>query len=449
MVFTAIDVGRKSQLPLLTKLVDVVEQGPSSLPDLKRVIILRGDNPFPSTFTTYEDMLLEASLPHTRKIVEDLTSSVNCHDVCNFQFTSGTTGEPKATTLTHYNVINNGLFIGHVMRLRRGKDVICCPPPLYHAFGLVLGLLSCYTHGVAIVFPSWNFDPEAVLKSVLSERCTGLLGVPTMLVAVLQQYRQDKDRWGKIELRTGIAAGSPVPRYLMEQLQEAFGLPELVIIYGMTELAGASFITSVSDGMEEKLSSVGKVIPHTMAKVIGPDGQIVPCGVRGELCMAGFGVQKGYYKNPAKTDELMVRDSDGILWVHSGDEATLDSRGYCKITGRIKDMIIRGGENIYPFEIEQRLGQHPAVSQSSVVGLKDDHYGEVVAAFLERHAGAVKPDDEELMEFVRVTLGRYNVPVHIFWVGAGEQLEDFPKTSSGKIKKLDLRTIGNGLIGKK
>jgi acyl-CoA synthetase (AMP-forming)/AMP-acid ligase II len=449
MVFTAIDVGRKSQLPLLTKLVDVVEQGSSALPDLKRVIIIRGDNPFPSTFTTYEDMLEEASLPHTRKIVEDLTSSVNCHDVCNFQFTSGTTGEPKATTLTHYNVINNGLLIGHVMRLRRGKDVICCPPPLYHAFGLVLGLLSCYTHGVAIVFPSWNFDPEAVLKSVISERCTGLLGVPTMLVAVLQQYRQGKDRWSKIELRTGIAAGSPVPRYLMEQLQDAFGLPELVIIYGMTELAGASFITSVSDGMEEKLSSVGKVIPHTMAKVIGPDGQIVPCGVRGELCMAGFGVQKGYYKNPEKTDELMIRDNDGILWVHSGDEATLDGRGYCKITGRIKDMIIRGGENIYPFEIEQRLGQHPAVSQSSVVGLKDDHYGEVVAAFLERHAGAVKPDDEELREFVRVTLGRYNVPVHIFWVGAGEQLEDFPKTSSGKIKKLDLRTIGNGLIGKK
>ena len=314
---------------------------------------------------------------------------------------------------------------------------------------MVLGLLACYTHGVAIVFPSWSFDPEAVMESVVKERCTGLLGVPTMLVASLQQYRQDQKRWGKIELRTGIAAGSPVPRYLMEQLQEAFGMEELVIIYGMTELAGASFITSVDDGMEEKLASVGKVIPHTLAKVIGPDGKIVPCGVRGELCMAGFGVQKGYYKNPGKTNELMIKDQDGVLWVHSGDEATLDSRGYCKITGRIKDMIIRGGENIYPFEIEQRLGQHPAVSQSSVVGLTDEHYGEIVAAFLE-HADASKskPPDEELQEFVRKTLGRYNVPVHIFWVGPGGVIEDFPKTSSGKIKKLDLRTIGNELIGK-
>jgi mevalonyl-CoA ligase len=351
-------------------------------------------------------------------------------------------------TVFNSNVINNGLLIGHVMRLRQGKDVICCPPPLYHAFGLVLGLLACYTHGVAIVFPSWDFDPEAVLKSVLAEQCSGLLGVPTMLVAVLQRYRQEQERWGKIELRTGIAAGSPVPRYLMEQLQEAFGLPELVIIYGMTELAGASFITSVDDGMEEKLSSVGKVIPHTMAKVIGPDGKIVPCGVRGELCMAGFGVQKGYYKNIEKTNELMVKDQDGILWVHSGDEATLDTRGYCKITGRIKDMIIRGGENIYPFEIEQRLGQHPAITQSSVVGLKDAHYGEIVASFLEQHSGTPKPSNEELQEFVRVMLGRYNVPVHIFWVGPGEAVEDFPKTSSGKIKKLDLRTIGNELIGK-
>ena len=345
-------------------------------------------------------------------------------------------------------MINNGLFIGHVMRVHRGKDVICCPPPLYHAFGLVLGLLACYTHGVAIVFPSWNFDPEAVLKSVIEEKCTGLLGVPTMLVAVLQHYRQEQQRWGKLELRTGIAAGSPVPRYLMEQLQETFGLPELVIIYGMTELAGASFITSVDDGMEEKLASVGKVIPHTLAKVIGPDGRILPCGQRGELCMAGFGVQKGYYKNLAKTKELMVEDQDGILWVHSGDEATLDSRGYCKITGRIKDMIIRGGENIYPFEIEQRLGQHPAVTQSSVVGLKDDHYGEIVAAFLEQRGGTAKPSDEDLREFVRSTLGRYNVPVHVFWVGLGEVLEDFPKTSSGKIKKLDLRKIGNEITGK-
>ena len=449
MLFTAVDVGRKSQQPLLAKFVDVVENGSASLPDLKRIIIIRGENPFPSTFTTYEDMLEEASLPHTVKIVNDLTASINCHELCNFQFTSGTTGEPKATTLTHHNVINNGLLIGHVMRLRQGEDVICCPPPLYHAFGLVLGLLACYTHGVTIVFPSWNFDPEAVMKSVIEERCTGLLGVPTMLVACLQQYRQDQKRWGKVELRTGIAAGSPVPRYLMEQLQEAFGMSEMVIIYGMTELSGASFITSVDDGMEEKLASVGKVIPHTLAKVIGPDGKIVPCGTRGELCMAGFGVQKGYHKNPAKTNELMVKDQDGILWVHSGDEATLDSRGYCKITGRIKDMIIRGGENIYPFEIEQRLGQHPAVSQSSVVGLKDEHYGEIVAAFLEQQGGTSKPPADELQEFVRKTLGRYNVPVHIFWVGRGEVIEDFPKTSSGKIKKLDLRSIGNEMIGMK
>ena len=235
----------------------------------------------------------------------------------------------------------------------------------------------------------------------------------------------------------------------MEQLQKAFGMPELVIIYGMTELSGASFITSVDDETEEKLASVGKIIPHSLAKVIGTDGKIVPCGTRGELCMAGFGVQKGYYQNPAKTNELMIKDQDGILWVHSGDEATLDSRGYCKITGRIKDMIIRGGENIYPFEIEQRLGQNPAVAQASVVGLKDEHYGEVVAAFLEQQGESPEPSDKDLQEFVRETLGRYNAPQHIFWVGPTGVIKDFPKTSSGKIKKVDLRTIGNEMIGKK
>lgn len=333
------------------------------------------------------------------------------------------------------------------MRLRP-SDIICCPPPLYHAFGLVLGLLACYTHGVTIVFPSWDFDPSVVLNAIVAESCSGLLGVPTMLVAVLQTYRAEQGkRWGSIRLRTGIAAGSPVPRHLMEQLQGTFGLPELVIIYGMTEVAGASFITSVDDGMEEKLSTVGKVIPHTRVKVVGPDGSIVPCGVRGELCMAGFGVQKGYYLNPTKTAELMQKDEEGTVWVHSGDEATLDERGYCRITGRIKDMIIRGGENIYPFEIEQRLGEHEAVVQSSVVGLKNERYGEVVAAFLEGREGVVRPRVDELREWVGRTLGEYNAPVHVFWVGEGQAVDEYPKTSSGKIQKLRLRSIGNTLIG--
>lgn len=441
------DVGRTSQEPLLTKLVAVVENGSALLPNLKRVIMIRGDNPYPKTFTTYEDLLNKASSAHLGEIVNSLTTSLDPHEVCNFQFTSGTTGAPKATTLSHHNVINNGLLIGHVMRLREREDIICCPPPLYHAFGLVLGLLACYTHGVAIVFPSWNFDPEAVMNAVVKEKCTGLLGVPTMLVAVLQQYRQDQKRWGKVKLRTGIAAGSLVPRYLMEQLQKEFGMPELINIYGMTEVSGASFITAVDDALEDKLVTVGTVIPHTRAKVIDLQGKIVPCGTRGELCIAGFGVQKGYYQNIAKTNELMVKDEEGIVWVHSGDEATLDNRGYARITGRIKDMIIRGGENIYPFEIEQRLGQHPAISQSSVVGLKDERYGEIVAAFLEQQGQTSKPTNKELQEFVRGTLGRHNVPVHIFWIGPDEVIKDFPKTSSGKIKKLDLRTIGNEMIG--
>jgi acyl-CoA synthetase (AMP-forming)/AMP-acid ligase II len=333
------------------------------------------------------------------------------------------------------------------MRLRP-NDIICCPPPLYHAFGLVLGLLACYTHGVTIIFPSWDFNPELVLNAIVSESCTGLLGVPTMLVAVLQTYRTaPENRWPSICLRTGIAAGSPVPRHLMSQLQATFGLPELVIIYGMTEVSGASFITSPSDGLEEKLSTVGRVIPHTSAKVISPSGEIVPVGTRGELCMAGFGVQSGYYLNPEKTEELMQRDKEGIVWVHSGDEATIDSRGYARITGRIKDMIIRGGENIYPFEIEQRLGEHEAVVQSSVVGLRDERYGEVVAAFLEGREGVRRPGVGELREFVRGTLGAYNAPVHVFWVGKGEDVQEYPKTSSGKIQKVRLREIGNKLIG--
>ena len=228
------------------------------------------------------------------------------------------------------------------MRYQKGEDVICCPPPLYHSFGLVLGLLATYTHGVSIVFPSWSFDPAETIRAVVDEKCTGLHGVPTMLVATLQQYRKQQRSLGPVKLRTGIAAGSPVHRDLMEDLRATFGMEEMVILYGMTELSGSAFITSANDAVEDKLSTVGTVIPHTTAKVIGPDGKLVPFGVRGELCIAGFGVHKGYYQNQTKTDELMKKDDDGVIWVHSGDEAQIDDRGYAKITGRIKDMIIRG-----------------------------------------------------------------------------------------------------------
>ncbi|KAH8811663.1 hypothetical protein F5884DRAFT_284170 [Xylogone sp. PMI_703] len=445
-LFTSTNIGSKNILPHIELVTSTTEARKPVLPYLQDVVLIRSnEQPISDALTSYDEFVMQGNGQST-ELLEERMRSVGSHDVCNLQYTSGTTGEPKAAMLTHHNIINNGRFIGARMKLTE-VDRICCPPPLFHCFGLVLGLLACITHGSALVLPSQTFDPVAVLDIVIKENCTGLHGVPTMFLAELEQLRHRK-HLGTIRLRTGIAAGSPVSQALMEQLQQMFGLPDLTITYGMTETSPASFMTSVDDGITEKLSTVGRILPHTTAKVINSKYEVVPRGVPGELWVSGYNVQVGYFNDPQKTNEVMVKDEDGVLWMKTGDEVTLDEKGFCRITGRIKDIIIRGGENIYPLEIEERLAEHPLVLQAAVVGLKDSKYGEIPAAFVahDRDANGIRPSDVELQDWVRATLGRHKIPIHIFWLGDEGVCEAFPITGSGKLKKNELRDLGNNLI---
>ncbi|KAI5194371.1 acid Co-A ligase [Aureobasidium subglaciale] len=358
------------------------------------------------------------------------------------QFTSGTTGNPKAAMLTHYqssNIINNGTFSGDRMNLST-CDIICSPPPLFHCFGLVLGVLASVTHASTLILPSPTFSASATVDCVVKYHCTALHGVPTMMIAVLDEHT--KRGSPPVKLRTGIVAGASVPADVITRLQARFGYEEYINIYGMTESAPATFTLTTNDPLQSKLTSVGKILPHTSAKVVDVDGKVVARGVRGELCVSGYMLQKGYYNNPAKTAEVMIEE-EGTLWLHTGDEAILDAEGYCYVTGRIKDMIIRAGENIYPLEIEAHLMLHPDISIASVVGLSDKHYGEVVAAFLVGCEGRSPLTDMEIQEFVRSSLARHKTPKHIFWVGESGCLSVLPMTASGKIQKNKLRDWGN------
>jgi mevalonyl-CoA ligase len=325
-------------------------------------------------------------------------------------------------------------------------DIVCCPPPLFHCFGLVIGFLASLTNGSSIVYPSSQFDADLVLDAVVNERATAILGVPTMFIAILQA--QEKKGYVIDTLRTGLAAGSAVPAALMDELNRKMGVKTMMIAYGMTETSPVTFITSLDDPQEIRTSTIGRVMPHTGAKIISKDGKetILKRGEKGELCTSGYALQKGYWENEEKTREVMKTDADGILWMHTGDECMIDSNGYCIITGRIKDMIIRGGENIFPIEIEERLLAHPAINEASVVGLKDDKYGEVVACFLRASEHSVRPDSEALRAWVREKLGRHKAPKHVFWIGDLGVGNDFPKTGSGKHQKHILRDIGNMLV---
>ncbi|CZR54814.1 related to long-chain-fatty-acid-CoA ligase [Phialocephala subalpina] len=433
IIFTIPSIGKVSNAAILNSLN--AELHSANLPRLKNVILLKPERL--SRFVRY-DSFVELGRDVSDCQLDARMRTVEASDVCNLQFTSGTTGSPKAAMLTHNNIVNNGRFIGDRMRLSH-NEVICCPPPLFHCFGLVLGLLAVLTHGACIVFPSETFNPAAVLQAVSKERCTALHGVPAMFSAELMLANETMDF---SDLRTGIVGGAPAPRKLMEDLRNTMNLTELTNTYGMTETSPATFMTFTDDPIEKRLSTVGKILPHTKAKIIDVDGNILPLGSRGELCVAGFSLQKGYWQNPAKTAEVMRTDENGILWMHTGDEAMFDKEGYCSITGRIKDVIIRGGENIYPLEIEERLVQHPSVVQSSVVGIPCPKYGETVAAFLQHRPQNEKPPLEVLRKFVHETLGWHKAPVHIWWLSEGE---DFPKTGSGKIKKHVLRVRGERL----
>lgn len=326
------------------------------------------------------------------------------------------------------------------------SDTLCCPPPLFHCFGLVLGLLACATHGARIVYPAEVFDARATARALQDEHCTALHGVPAMFDSLLDVLPPD---FKSTTLRTGIVAGAPVPRPLMEKLVGILGMTEFTSSYGLTEASPTCFNAFTDDAITRRLTTVGTLMPHASAKIVDRDGNILPMGTKGELCIAGYQLQAGYWNNSAKTAESMSRDAAGVLWLHTGDEAVFDAEGYCSITGRFKDIIIRGGENIYPLEIEERLISHPSISRAVVVGLKDKHYGEVVGAFLEVRSGREVPGDDEVREWVRARLGRHKVPAHVFWLGRGGVPAEVPLTGSGKVRKFEMGALGDKLLSER
>jgi fatty-acyl-CoA synthase len=349
-------------------------------------------------------------------------------DAVNIQFTSGTTGFPKGAQLTHFNIVADASYIAQCMKLDE-HDRLCIPVPFYHCFGCVLGTLCCVTRGAAMIIPAEYFDPLKTLAAVEQERCTGLHGVPTMFIAELQHPEFAKFRFP--ELRTGIMAGSPCPIEVMKQVVERMGAHEITIAYGQTEASPVITQTRTDDPIELRVSTVGRALPNVEVKIADPaTGEELPRGQQGELCTRGFIVMKGYYNLPEATAKAI--DADG--WLHTGDLATMDERGYCKITGRLKDMIIRGGENIYPREIEEFLYTSPKIADVQVVGVPDLKYGEEVMAWVKLKDGQTATS-EEIREFCRGKIAHYKIPRYVKFVS------EFPMTVTGKIQKYKMREV--------
>lgn len=392
------------------------------LPELREVILL-DEVPAPGTRTWRQlGALADAAALARLQAVE---ATLSAEDPVNIQFTSGTTGAPKGATLTHRNIVNNGYFVGEAMRLTE-QDRLCIPVPFYHCFGMVLGNLACLTHGACMVIPGEGFDPLATLETVQEERCTGLHGVPTMFIAELEH-----PRFGEFDLsslRTGIMAGSPCPVEVMRRVVKEMHMSEVTIAYGMTETSPVSFQTVPDDPLERRVDSVGRIHPHLEAKVVDADGRIVPRGEPGELCVRGYSVMRGYWGEPERTGEVL----DGEGWMHTGDLATIDEDGYCRIVGRLKDMIIRGGENVYPREIEEFLYTHPKVQDVQVLGVPDPKFGEQVCAWVRLREG-VQATEAEIQDYCRRNLAYFKVPQYVRFV------ESFPMTVTGKVQKYLIR----------
>jgi acyl-CoA synthetase (AMP-forming)/AMP-acid ligase II len=403
----------RSNIPLLTHLVPNLEGSnleSELVPSLQKIILVdnasgRIDvNNYKST-TKYENVVEDGESNQSL-----LDQGLDPNEIVNIQFTSGTTSMPKAACLSHRSILNNGNSIGDRMLLTP-KDIVVCPPPLFHCFGCILGYMATATHGSSIVFPAEAFDPLATLKSVQEYKGTALYGVPTMFLAELELLANGTVPYEGFEhLRTGIAAGSSIPAEIMKKLHKVLNLTELTICYGMTETSPVSAMTTTDDPMIKRIDSVGRPLPHVKAKVVDPSDRtkILDVGERGELVTSGYLVMKGYWGDEARTSEVLVPDEDGVLWMHTGDEASIDEEGYVKITGRIKDLIIKGGENIHPLEVENCLFAHPKVAEVSVVGLPDERYGECVAAFVVRHIGEKEElSAEEVKEWVRGKLSHH------------------------------------------
>jgi fatty-acyl-CoA synthase len=354
-----------------------------------------------------------------------LADELQFDDPINIQFTSGTTGFPKGATLSHHNILNNGLFIAGAMKLTE-HDRVCIPVPLYHCFGMVIGNLGCLTHGAAMVYPSEGFDPLATLETIAAERCTAVYGVPTMFIAEMDH--PDFAKFDLSSLRTGMMAGSPCPIEVMKRAFSLMHLSEVVIGYGMTETSPASFASATDDPIERRVSTVGRILPHVEAKIIDSEGRIVPRGAAGELLTRGYLVMLGYWDDEEKTREAV----DPAGWMHTGDLATIDDEGYCNIVGRIKDMVIRGGENVYPREIEEFLYRHPKIQDVQVIGVPDPRYGEELCAWVRLRDGE-SATVEEIRGFCQGQIAHYKVPCYVKFV------DGFPMTVTGKIQKFLMR----------
>ena len=352
------------------------------------------------------------------------TAALDCHDAINIQFTSGTTGNPKGATLSHHNIVNNARFVAQAMRFSE-RDSLCIPVPLYHCFGMVLSVLACVSAGATMVFPGEVFDAGATLAAVTAERCTALHGVPTMFIAELDH--PDFGRADLTTLRTGIMAGAPCPIETMKRVVSRMHLDEVTIAYGMTETSPVSFQSSTADPLERRVSTVGRIQPHLEAKVVDVEGAVLPLGRPGELWVRGYSVMRGYW-----ADEERTRQAVAGGWMRTGDLATIDAEGYCNIVGRVKDMLIRGGENVYPREIEEFLFRHPKVQSAQVFGVPDAKYGEEVCAWIVLKAGEQASADE-IRDFCRDRIAHYKVPRHIRFVA------EMPMTITGKVQKFVMR----------
>jgi fatty-acyl-CoA synthase len=391
------------------------------LPHL-RTVVRMGSQTTPGMLN-YAD-LMKMGTPDLLARLDAITAGLQPKDPINIQFTSGTTGNPKGATLTHHNILNNGMYVAAAMRFSE-NDRLCVPVPLYHCFGMVMGVLACTVFGACAVFPAEAFEPVATMRAISEEACTALHGVPTMFIAQLDH--PEFSNFNFSSLRTGCMAGAPCPIETMKRVNTLMNMREVTIAYGMTETSPVSFQSSTDDPLEKRVSTVGRVMPHLSCKIVDDDGVVVPVGQRGELCTKGYSVMQGYWDDEARTTES-VRDG----WMFTGDLATMDELGYCNIVGRVKDMLIRGGENVYPREVEEFLFRHPAVQEVQVFGVPDERYGEEVACWIVLKAGQ-SATEAEIREFCKGQIAHYKIPRYVHFKAA------LPLTVTGKPQKFVMR----------
>ena len=402
----------------------MVDSSRVEAPGLEQVVVIGQQS--------WADLVARAGEVPAERLAE-VQAGLSPYDPINIQYTSGTTGFPKGATLSHHNILNNGYLVGEVCGYTE-EDRICIPVPFYHCFGMVMGNLAATSHGAAMVIPAPGFDPALTLKATSEERCTSLYGVPTMFIA--EWALPDFASYDLTSVRTGIMAGSPCPASMMEKLIEA-GIDEVTICYGMTETSPVSTQTRRDDSFERKVGTVGRVCPHLEIKIVDPvSGETLPRGEAGEFATSGYSTMLGYWEQPEKTDEVL---RDG--WMHTGDLGVMDDDGYVRITGRIKDMVIRGGENIYPREIEEFLHTHSDVQDAQVIGVPDERYGEELCAWIQMKPGAAPLTTEDVREFAAGKLAHYKIPRYV------KVVEEYPMTVTGKVRKVEMREASTAELG--